>query len=75
MAPSGFGALPGTPTDNSHIDSIVWIKPGGESDGQCGLAGAPVAGGWFESYTEMLIKNADESLEPTYMMKPRSPKW
>jgi cellulose 1,4-beta-cellobiosidase len=75
VAPSGFGPIPGTPTNNSHIDSIVWIKPGGESDGECGLAGAPYAGGWFESYTEMLIKNADASLEPTYLMKPRSPKW
>jgi cellulose 1,4-beta-cellobiosidase len=67
VAPAGFGELPGSKTNNTHIDSIVWIKPGGESDGACGLAGSPVAGAWFDEYVQMLVKNADKSLEPTYV--------
>ncbi|KAH6639542.1 cellobiohydrolase-like protein II precursor [Boeremia exigua] len=66
VEPAGFGITPTTKTDNPHVDSIVWIKPGGESDGRCGLAGAPAAGAWFDSYVQMLVKNADPPLEPTY---------
>jgi cellulose 1,4-beta-cellobiosidase len=44
----------------------VWIKPGGESDGACGLAGAPAAGAWFDEYVQMLVQNA-ENLTPTYV--------
>jgi len=66
VEPSGFGPVPGSKTNNTHIDSIVWIKPGGESDGACGLEGAPAAGAWFDSYVQMLVKNADASLKPTY---------
>jgi cellulose 1,4-beta-cellobiosidase len=69
VEPAGFGALPGTPTNNTHIDSLVWIKPGGESDGACGLEGAPNAGAWFDSYVQMLVKNADPALEPTYQAR------
>ncbi|KAH7357670.1 1, 4-beta cellobiohydrolase [Pyrenochaeta sp. MPI-SDFR-AT-0127] len=72
--PAGFGTLPGTKTNNTHVDSIVWIKPGGESDGRCGLAGAPAAGAWFDEYVQMLVKNADPPLAPTYVKKPKS-KW
>ncbi|KAL0932810.1 exoglucanase 3 precursor [Colletotrichum truncatum] len=60
--PAGFGIQPGTPVNNTHIDSIVWIKPGGESDGRCGLEGAPAAGQWFDEYVQMLVKNADPSI-------------
>jgi cellulose 1,4-beta-cellobiosidase len=72
--PAQFGILPGTKTNNTHVDSIVWIKPGGESDGACGLPGAPNAGAWFDEYVQMLVKNADASLTPTYVKgeKPRS---
>lgn len=49
--------------NNTNVDAIVWIKPGGESDGECGLAGAPKAGAWFNSYVEMLVRNADASVE------------
>jgi cellulose 1,4-beta-cellobiosidase len=63
VAPAGFGISPGTPTNNTHVDSIVWIKPGGESDGQCGMAGATRAGAWFEDYLQMLVKNADASIK------------
>jgi cellulose 1,4-beta-cellobiosidase len=72
VAPSGFGPVPGSKTNNTNVDSLVWIKPGGESDGACGLAGAPAAGGWFDSYVQMLVKNADPPLEPTYLKKPKA---
>jgi cellulose 1,4-beta-cellobiosidase len=67
VEPSGFGQLPSTKGyNNTHVDSVVWIKPGGESDGRCGLEGAPAAGLWFDDYVQMLVKNADPPLEPTY---------
>ncbi|MBE1616044.1 glycoside hydrolase family 6 protein, partial [Flavobacterium sp. SaA2.13] len=66
VSPSGFGPVPTTETGNAHVDSLVWIKPGGESDGACGLEGAPAAGAWFDEYVQMLVKNAEPPLEPTY---------
>lgn len=30
---SGFGVRPTTETGNPLVDSFVWVKPGGESDG------------------------------------------
>ncbi|RYO39068.1 1,4-beta-D-glucan cellobiohydrolase [Alternaria arborescens] len=71
VEPAGFGALPGSKQNNTNVDSLVWIKPGGESDGACGLAGAPAAGAWFDEYVQMLVKNADPPLEPTYLKKPK----
>lgn len=62
VAPAGFGMAPGTPVDNELVDSIVWIKPGGESDGRCGYAGAPAAGVWFENYFRLLVEHAHESV-------------
>ncbi|WYZ46662.1 hypothetical protein EsH8_IX_000887 [Colletotrichum jinshuiense] len=62
VSPSGFGIQPGTPVNNTHVDSIVWVKPGGESDGRCGLEGAPSAGQWFNEFVKMLVKNADPSI-------------
>ncbi|KAF2452792.1 endoglucanase-6B [Lineolata rhizophorae] len=64
VAPAGFGMPPGTPTNNTHLDSVVWIKPGGESDGECGMDGAPPAGAWFEDYVEMLVEYAHPAIEP-----------
>ncbi|KAJ4365135.1 1,4-beta-D-glucan cellobiohydrolase cel6b [Neocucurbitaria cava] len=72
VAPAGFGELPGSKNNNTHVDSIVWIKPGGESDGACGLEGAPAAGAWFDEYVQMLVQNADPPLAPTYAKKPTS---
>ncbi|KAF2127065.1 glycoside hydrolase family 6 protein [Dothidotthia symphoricarpi CBS 119687] len=69
VEPTGYGPRPSTITNNTLIDSLVWIKPGGESDGACGLAGAPKAGVWFDSYVQMLVKEADPPLEPTYKKK------
>ncbi|CAI6331696.1 unnamed protein product [Periconia digitata] len=67
VSPSGFGPRPSeTGYNNTYVDSLVWIKPGGESDGRCGLEGAPAAGAWFDEYVQMLVKEADPPLEPTY---------
>ncbi|KAJ8522119.1 hypothetical protein ONZ45_g1277 [Pleurotus djamor] len=74
---AGFGTRPTTNTGSSLIDAIVWIKPGGESDGtsdtsavrydhHCGRASAkkpaPEAGQWFQAYFQMLVENADPAL-------------
>jgi cellulose 1,4-beta-cellobiosidase len=60
---AGFGLRPTTNTGYSQIDSIVWVKPGGECDGTsnssaprydptCSLSDAdqpaPQAGTWFQ---------------------------
>ncbi|KAF8201783.1 cellobiohydrolase II [Pholiota molesta] len=74
---AGFGTRPTTNTGSSLIDSIVWVKPGGECDGtsntsaarydyHCGLADAtqpaPEAGTWFQTYFATLVKSANPSL-------------
>ncbi|KAH4353981.1 glucanase [Parastagonospora nodorum] len=74
---AGFGARPTTETGNSLVDALVWVKPGGESDGTsdqsasrydgfCGKESAfkpaPEAGTWFQAYFEMLLKNANPPL-------------
>jgi cellulose 1,4-beta-cellobiosidase len=66
VSPAGYGSVPTTQTDNKYVDSLVWIKPGGESDGECGLAGAPRAGVWFDEYVQMLVSQAEPALKPTY---------
>ncbi|TVY39563.1 1,4-beta-D-glucan cellobiohydrolase [Lachnellula subtilissima] len=67
---AGFGTPPTTDTNSTVVDSIVWAKPGGESDGACGPTidgvGAPNAGLWWEAYVEELVKNADPPITPTY---------
>ncbi|KAK5651678.1 hypothetical protein OQA88_11744 [Cercophora sp. LCS_1] len=62
VAPAGFGQAPTTKTNSTVVDSIVWIKPGGESDGQCGFPGAPRAGAWHDEYVQMLVENAHPSV-------------
>lgn len=62
---AGFGQPPTTQTNNTHVDSIVWIKPGGESDGECGMEGATRAGVWFDEYAQMLVENAHPDLVGT----------
>lgn len=52
----GLGAKPTTSTGQKNVDAYLWIKRAGESDGTCN--GGPAAGQWFESYAQMLIKNA-----------------
>jgi cellulose 1,4-beta-cellobiosidase len=70
---AGFGTRPTTSTGSSLIDAIVWVKPGGESDGtsdssatrydsMCGQSDAakpaPEAGNWFQTYFNDLVVNA-----------------
>jgi endoglucanase len=52
----GLGKKPTTTTNQTNVDAYLWIKRAGESDGNCN--GGPGAGQWFESYAQMLIKNA-----------------
>ncbi|TCD70977.1 Exoglucanase 3 [Steccherinum ochraceum] len=74
---AGFGTRPTTNTGSSLIDSIVWVKPGGECDGtsnsssprfdsHCGLSDAaqpaPEAGTWFQAYFETLVSKANPPL-------------
>ncbi|KAI5795399.1 cellobiohydrolase II [Peziza echinospora] len=70
---TGFGVKPTHSTNDVLVDSLVWVKPGGESDGTsdssavrydsfCGSASsftpAPEAGTWFQAYFEQLLTNA-----------------
>ncbi|KAH7073617.1 cellobiohydrolase II [Paraphoma chrysanthemicola] len=74
---AGFGQRPTTNTGDALVDALVWVKPGGESDGTsdttaarydgfCGKPSAfkpaPEAGTWFQAYFEMLLKNASPPL-------------
>ncbi|KAK3994418.1 family 6 putative glycoside hydrolase [Cladorrhinum sp. PSN332] len=58
VSPAGFGQPFTTSTNNAEVDAVLWVKPGGESDGTCGMAGAPAAGAWFDEYAQMLVRNA-----------------
>ncbi|KXJ92602.1 Cel6a in complex with M-Iodobenzyl beta-D-Glucopyranosyl beta-D-Xylopyranoside [Microdochium bolleyi] len=75
---TGFGTRPTANTGNSLVEAIVWVKPGGESDGtsdtsatrydyNCGkqdaLKPAPEAGSWFQKYFEQLYNNANPSFK------------
>lgn len=62
VSPSGFGQPFTTNTNNGNVDAIVWVKPGGESDGACGMSGAPQAGAWFDTYAQMLVTNAHPAI-------------
>lgn len=44
---------------DSLVDSIVWVKHDGESDGKCGMKVAPAAGEFFLKYAMQLVRNAD----------------
>ncbi|KDQ09306.1 glycoside hydrolase family 6 protein [Botryobasidium botryosum FD-172 SS1] len=71
---AGFGPRPTTKTPSPLVDAIVWVKPGGQSDGTSDTTSprydvactsatsqipAPEAGGWFQAYFELLIKQAN----------------
>ncbi|KAG8693888.1 hypothetical protein FRC09_010206 [Ceratobasidium sp. 395] len=73
---AGFGLRPG-PSTVTNVDQIVWVKPGGESDGTsdnsaacydptCSLNNAkkpaPGAGTWFQAYFVDLVKYANPAL-------------
>jgi cellulose 1,4-beta-cellobiosidase len=64
VSPAGFGQPFTTSTINAEVDAIVWVKPGGQSDGQCGMSGAPQAGAWFDAYAQMLTTNAHSAIRP-----------
>ncbi len=74
---AGFGMRPTTDVADDVIDAVVWVKPGGESDGTSDESAArfdemcvgpsafipsPEAGDWHQAYFEMLIENANPSL-------------
>ncbi|KAJ6618861.1 cellulase CEL6B [Mycena sp. CBHHK59/15] len=74
---SGFGMRPTANTGITLIDSIVWVKPGGECDGtsntsstrydfHCGLSDAdqpaPEAGTWFQEFFTTLVTKANPPL-------------
>lgn len=76
-----FGIRPTTETGECIVDSLVWVKPGGESDGTSDSAAkrfdvncisldadvpAPEAGSWFNGFVERLVINANPPLGPTY---------
>ena len=81
---AGYGIRPTADQkiiNNTYVDSIVWVKPGGESDGTSDTSSprfdamcasvvadtpAPEAGSWFNEYVVNLVKNADPPLAPTY---------
>ncbi|MFC4784184.1 glycoside hydrolase family 6 protein [Nocardioides sp. MAHUQ-72] len=51
-----FGTMPGYVDDGSRLDAFVWVKPPGESDGECG--GGPTAG---EFWPQRALEMASES--------------
>ncbi|KAA8913787.1 1, 4-beta cellobiohydrolase [Sphaerosporella brunnea] len=68
---AGFGVRPTTNTGDCIIDALVWVKPGGQSDGTTNLTSprfhencvsadaftpSPEAGSWNEGCVEMLVK-------------------
>ncbi|KAJ3513216.1 hypothetical protein NLJ89_g3079 [Agrocybe chaxingu] len=81
---AGFGIRPTTDQavlNNTYVDSIVWVKPGGESDGTSDVNAtrfdamcqspvahvpAPEAGSWFNDYVVNLVKKANPPLSPTF---------
>jgi cellulose 1,4-beta-cellobiosidase len=76
VAPAGLGQPQETNPENPYIDALTWIKPPGESDGACGLEGAPNAGVWFNDYVKMLVENAHPDVVPAATAeKPVHPWW
>ena len=54
----GLGTAPTARTGNPAVDALLWIKAPGESDGTCGMRGAPPAGDWWPGYALMLARNS-----------------
>lgn len=56
--PSGraLGQMPTLSTGHSLVDAFLWIKPVGESDGNCN--GGPNAGAWWADYALDMAKRA-----------------
>lgn len=76
VSPAGLGQAQAVAPENPYVDSLTWIKPPGESDGACGLDGAPNAGVWFDEYVQMLVENAHPDIKPAEsLVKPHKPWW
>ena len=75
VSPAGLGSPENTETGNPYVDALVWIKPPGESDGQCGMEGAPSAGAWFNDYAVMLVENASEDIQPADSLERTRQPW
>jgi len=83
IANAGYGTRPTSDQkvlNNTNVDAIVWVKPGGESDGTSDETAArfdemcrspvakipaPEAGEWFNEYIVDLIKNANPPIKPS----------
>jgi endoglucanase len=52
-----LGTWPSAATGATHADAYLWVKPPGQSDGNC-HPGDPTSGQWFESYAVQLAANA-----------------
>lgn len=67
---AGYGERPTTDTGSNIVDSLVWVKPAGESDGACGPEidgeAAPGAGKWWDAYAQQTVKFANPPLKPTW---------
>ena len=51
-----LGRRPTTETGHSLVDAYLWVKPPGESDGECN--GGPAAGEWWADYALGLIRRS-----------------
>lgn len=50
-----IGHVPTIQTRHILVDAYLWVKPPGESDGECN--GGPVAGAWWPEYALDLVQN------------------
>ena len=55
---AALGEAPTTATGHPLVDAFLWVKPPGESDGNCN--GGPNAGQWFGDYALDLARAASE---------------
>lgn len=52
-----LGSAPTTRTGHPLVDAFLWVKPPGESDGECN--GGPSAGHWWSDYALGLAKRSN----------------
>ncbi|MBI2684361.1 MAG: glycoside hydrolase family 6 protein [Actinobacteria bacterium] len=58
----GLGDRPTLQTGMRGVDALLWIKPPGNSDGNC-RPGEPRAGEWWDAYARALIRNAEPPIQ------------
>jgi endoglucanase len=58
----GLGARPTTSTGIRGVDAFLWVKPPGESDGECADGKDPPAGRWWPRYALGLARRANPPL-------------